>query len=74
MQSDFVINAIRGRYVLCRSLCVCRESIPEAIQSESFREFPYAYKLFIVVLLNPTAKQFLTISNFHLHNNISTQK
>ena len=73
IQSAFFINAIKGRYVLCRNLCVCCEIIIKAISSDLFQQFPDADKLFVVVPLKPIVKQFPTISNCHTRSNGSTQ-
>ena len=73
IHSAFIINVIKGRYVLLRHPSVCCKSIIEAISCNSFRELPDADKIVVVVPLNPIAKQFPTISNHHPNRNISTQ-
>ena len=71
--SDFVINVIKGRYVLCRRTCVFCENTTEAIHSDALQLFPYANKVVVVFPINPIAKQFPTISNCHPHINSSTK-
>ena len=71
--SALFINFIKGRFVFYRRPCVCCDSIIEAINSDSFREFPDADKLVVVVPLNPISKHFPTISNLHPHGSSSKQ-
>ena len=73
IHSVFVINVIKGRYVIFLSSYVCCEIIIEAVNSDSFRESPDSNKLLLVVPLNPIAKTFPTIINRHPHSNISTK-
>ena len=65
IHSDFVINIIKGRYGIYQLTCVFYEIINEARNSNSFRKFPEADNLVVVVPLNPTSKKIPTISNHH---------
>ena len=73
IHSAFVINFIKGRYVIFWRPCVCCEIITEAIHIELFQEFTDPDKLVVVVPLNPVSKQFPKNSNRHPHRNSSTK-
>ena len=68
----FIIELIKGRYVICWVPYIRWEFIVEAILSKSFREFSDTNQFVIVVSLNPIPKQFPTISNSHSHRNCCT--